>query len=285
MRGRTAPHARPAPSANLPLASTPSRRAVTGYRKLGRLLRIALVLAAHPANGEAQTPGERTVESRVTVALRVPAAAVQRWLPEGWQVRPPPSGPAAGSNLTLIFTDRLSVIHPDGSLMDGGIDRALILSVPAENPATGDAGSYVIRAYTANEASLPGAYRNYRPARLRRETRSEMNDVVPGMAWERWAIHTEDGGRVEFRIHFDRGVPARSTPEARVRGGPDPSFSRIYRLDQGTDLVLSVPEGIDRVHALDLVLDVPELAAIFDGSEEVLAVTVIPWYLRDVFLP
>ena len=50
-------------------------------------------------------------------------------------------------------------------------------------------------------------------------------------------------------------------------------------------MVRSIPAGIDRVQAYSLRVTVPELRPLFDGSEQLVSVSLIPWYLREVSQP
>jgi hypothetical protein len=65
----------------------------------------------------------------------------------------------------------------------------------------------------------------------------------------------------------------------------EPSFFRIYRMDTATGMVKSVPAGVDRVQKYQIRLAVPELNKLFDEAEQLVAVAVIPLYVRQVFLP
>jgi hypothetical protein len=47
----------------------------------------------------------------------------------------------------------------------------------------------------------------------------------------------------------------------------------------------STVTGIDRVQRYQFEAKLPEFARLFDGSEELVNITVIPWYVRQVFLP
>src|SRR6266550_2970721 len=93
------------------------------------------------------------------------------------------------------------------------------------------------------------------------------------------------GGTAELQFDYQGGLPSRSKGEAKVYSGAEPTFFRIYRWEQGADVVKSVPDGIDRVQNFKLSVAIPELAKIFDGSERVVSVTMLPWYLRQVSLP
>jgi hypothetical protein len=70
-----------------------------------------------------------------------------------------------------------------------------------------------------------------------------------------------------------------------VYSAVEPAFFRIYRVEQGADVVKSVPASIDRVQNFKLTVGIQELKKTFDGSEKVVSVTMIPWYLRQVSLP
>ena len=90
---------------------------------------------------------------------------------------------------------------------------------------------------------------------------------------------------MELRVQDQRGTPSRVKGEAKPRSGSDPTVWRIYRFEQGVDVVKSIPAGIDRVQSYHFRVAVPELAKLFDGSEKLISITVIPWYTRQAFLP
>jgi hypothetical protein len=79
--------------------------------------------------------------------------------------------------------------------------------------------------------------------------------------------------------------PAPSKPETKPRSATDPTIIRLYKFDQGVDVVRSVPAGIDRVQTYVLRVTVPELRPLFDGSEKVVSIALVPWYLRQVSQP
>ena len=47
----------------------------------------------------------------------------------------------------------------------------------------------------------------------------------------------------------------------------------------------STPVGIDRVRTYQFRVSVPELRPLFDGTERLVSIVVLPWYVRQVFLP
>src|SRR5262249_29153471 len=106
----------------------------------------------------------------------------------------------------------------------------------------------------------------------------------PGIGSEQWQMQT-DGGGIEVQIAYQRGVPARSKSDSKVYSAVEPTFFRLYRVDQGVDVVKSVPAGIDRVQSVRFRSTVPELARLFGGSEQLVAISVVPWSSREVRLP
>jgi hypothetical protein len=93
--------------------------------------------------------------------------------------------------------------------------------------------------------------------------------VEPAAGTELWDIPSE-GGTIELRLQYQRGVAMRQKQETRPRSAVDPTILRIYRVDRGLDLVRSVPAKIDRVQAYSLRVTVPDLRPLFDGSEKLM---------------
>ena len=89
---------------------------------------------------------------------------------------------------------------------------------------------------------------------------------------------------IELRIQYQQAPLSRAKSEQKNYSGAEPSFFRIYRVDQAADIVKSIPAGIDRVQNYQLRVAVPELKKLFDGTEQLVAVSVIPLYVRQIFL-
>jgi hypothetical protein len=86
-------------------------------------------------------------------------------------------------------------------------------------------------------------------------------------------------------LQYARGAPSRVKSEARVHGGRDPNFFQIFRVDSGSDVLRSVPAGIDRVQRYQLRVTMADLRKAFDGSEQLVSIMAIPWFVRSVALP
>lgn len=143
----------------------------------------------------------------------------------------------------------------------------------------------LVRIFTANPQNVPGPYKVAAPASVRLEQSIKATDMEPATVSERWEVQDRSGGTVTLVLEYQRALPARSKGEAKVYGGPDPAFFRIYRMDAGNDVLRSVPASVDRVKRLQLRVAIADLKRAFDGSEQIVSVTAVPWYVREVSLP
>jgi hypothetical protein len=226
------------------------------------------------------------VDYRITAALRVGQTELQGWLPAPWQVNPAAGGPLKDANLYVIFVDRLLGQDPQGKPAAGGTYRFVALAVPAKNPQTGEVAPFVIRIYAPHEdISLYNPYKNSVKATIRREHSLKGTDLEPGTGSELWELRDKAGGVLQLRMEYQRAVPRRAEQEMKPHSSVEPTFYRIYRIDQGSDLVKSSPAGIDRVKNYQLKVTVSELSKLFDGTEQVVGIIVSPWYVRKYFLP
>jgi hypothetical protein len=244
---------------------------------------IVAVPGFRPGAG-AETLVETNFDSRLNVQFRVAEAALKSSVPAPWQIAPAASGPGKDANLTVVFLQRLLVLSPEGKPTPGATHRTVALVVPAKNTQTDESAPVVLRVFTADPQGVPGPYKNSVKANVRRELTLKGDGNEPGVGSEQWQMQA-DSGTIEVQLAYQRGVPSRTKGESKVYSAVEPTFFRLYRVDQGVDVVKSVPAGIDRVQSFRFRSTVPEFARLFDGSEQVIAVSVIPWYFREVRLP
>lgn len=243
---------------------------------------VALVITG---GALAETPVGTNLESRTVVSVRVSQAEVQSWLPAPWQVNPVPSGPSKDANLNIVFINPWLTLDPDGKPTATPIDRRVALAIPAKHPQTGEATNFVARIYVSNPNGAPGAYKNSVPASVRMEQALKGTGLEPASGSELWEVRDAAGGAIELRLQYQRGIPARVKAEGKPRSTVDANFFRIYRFDQGLDVVKSVPTSVDRVQQYSLRVTMAELRKLFDGSEQLVSVALVPWYHRQVSLP
>lgn len=139
--------------------------------------------------------------------------------------------------------------------------------------------------YTSNPNGAPGPYKNSVPVTVQMEQTLKGSGLEPASGSEVWEVRDAGGGTIELRLQYQRGVTARVKAESKPRSAVDANFFRIYRVDQGLDVVRSVPTGVNRVQQYSLRVTIPELRKIVDGSEQLVSVSLLPWYVRQVSLP
>ena len=247
------------------------------------LLLVAALTAAAPAWGEKHV--QSTLDSRLALAFKANPAEVQRWLPAPWQIAPVASGASKDANLTLTFVDRLLDQDAEGKPMPIASYRVIALGIPARNPQTGESGPVLVRLYNTNPDAVPGFYKTAVRASVERETASSAANNDSGTASERWEVRVGKSATLLLQVRYERSPPVPVKTEARPRSGADPALWRIYRIEQSVDVVKSVPEGIDRLRNYRFRNNLAELDKLFDGREQLISVTSIPWYARQTFLP
>jgi hypothetical protein len=255
------------------------RVAVVGL--LSILLATALLLVpATPAQGE--TLVESTLFFRIYVAFTVNQKAAQEWLPAPWKAVSMPKGPLKGANLFVMFNDKLIAQDGNGKPYMGGTYCIAVLIAFGKNEQTGEVAPFVIRIYSPHGG--PGPYKNsVKTMVFRGATLQGAN--LGGKASEVWKVQDSAGGIMEFRMDYQRGVPERMKRKFKVRSSVEPDFFRIYQDDYATDLVKSIPAGIDRVRDYHFRVTMSELREMFDGSEQLVGISVNPCRVRQAFLP
>ena len=242
-------------------------------------LGLAAAVAAAPASAEDFVGSN--VDTRLTIAFDVDDAAAQHWLPEGWSLAPFPKGPLAGADLLVIFIDRHLNLDAEGKPAEHPLYRGVALVSPASRGE--ETRLYVTRVYITEEAVDP--YKNSVGAAISRRATLEGSGNEPPSRSEEWTVETADGGTMSLRLVHAGGTPGFAEREALPYSNIEPDFHRLYRYEQIADLVRSAPAGVDRVEDLSFSSSIEELAPMFDGSEEIVAIVSVPWYLRHTYLP
>jgi hypothetical protein len=251
--------------------------------QLFALLLLGNLCSTRP--GFAQSLVQQNVDARVVLAFRVNPAALQPWLPAPWQVDSTRAGASAGANLTVTFIDRLFNEPGEVNVTSVGTTRLVALVVPVKNGQTGETALFDIREFNADPQGLPGPYKTGIQATVRRQIALQGSGVSPGTATESWEVQESGGGRIAFHMDYQRAIPSRAHSEVKLYSAVDPGFFRIYRADVGTDIVRSVPTNVDRLRSFHFRVSIRELSPLFDGTEHLVSIAVLPWYVRQVYLP
>jgi hypothetical protein len=206
-----------------------------------------LWLLAGPALAQEKLVGTN-MDVRTILNFKVADAAIQKLLPPGWEANPATSGPSAGANLRVTFVDQMVIF--------AGL-----------SPAAG--GPY--------GASLKAT--NVVERKVRHEPGG--NSIVD----ESWEYKADDGSSTTLQIQYVRGVAAREKGELRVYSQSKPEFFRIYRFEQGVDVVRGAGTGPERLQKVTFKAAGEKLSPLFDGTEQLISMTSVPWYQREIYLP
>ena len=223
-----------------------------------------------------------TRDTKVHVRLRANPAALQRRLPQPWTITPTAAGPHAGANLAVIFSEVLLRQDAGGGQAPDAVDLSVAFLIPAAHVQTQEPASFIFRILTANPAGVPGRYRNSVRATAKR-LRRLAGDGLSTTVTDEMALRSVDGGHVELRLQYQPGVPVRMPWPTTLRSAADPSLVRTYRSDALVDVVWSEPAGIARARDVQFRVTDPSLRDLFDGTERLISIAAIPWFIREEF--
>jgi hypothetical protein len=247
---------------------------------------LCAILASRPVEAQTFTgmTGER---DRITLGFQVKPEAVQGLLPAPWLLAPLNGGPLKGANFLVAFVNRIREDDLEGKPLYSGANPFIVFVAPVKHPQTGQAVGVILDGFASNPAGVPGYYKVYRPATVRVEHAGKSHEVDAEAVTDVWEVRDATGpGGVELRLQslVNVGARTRDKGEAENISAKDPALWRIYKFDAATDVVKSVPQGIDRVKGYTFRLTVPEYSNLFDGSEQLIGITLLPWYVRQTFV-
>lgn len=225
-----------------------------------------------------------TVESRVIIGFNASGEALQARMPEGWTAITLPQGPLAGTNLLLVLMDRQLIRLPDGRPQSPSANAAVALMSYAVNPDVPGMRAFITRVYES--APLVNPYDNSVPAQI---TRDSGKTVLPAnivTRSESWSLVPEGGGMLSFRVTYTGGTLGwTENGESRPYSAVHPESFHIYRYNQLAEMAMNTNLGRTLPGEFAFTSDIPELADLFDGSEDLVAIVNIPVYIRDVYEP
>jgi hypothetical protein len=249
-------------------------------------LTTSLFLAFLPHIVSAETPGESSIESRLSLGFQAQESVVQTLLPEPWRVNPSTAGPSKGANLFVAFAQKLLSKTPDGKpFSSGGTERFVVITVPAKHPQTGETCMFVTRVYTTDSSRIPGPYKNAIKADVRRELTLKGENLTPGSGKDDWEMQDTRGGSMVIHIAYERSVLNRVKAEQKIHSSFEPNPYNIYRVDLCSELLKSAPAGIDKLQSYKFHSTIPELSKLLDDNAKLVSITSIPWFDLQVSLP
>lgn len=243
----------------------------------------SLMLSQTAVSGEKDKFYGSTLDLRTNLAFKVSDAAIQKMLPEGWQVDSPTTGPSKGYNLAVVLVDQILAQDPEGKPIDAVRGAALV--VPAKRQGMEKSVALIVGGMFSPASYVPGPYGNFTLAKADIDRRIHEDPAGLSTVEESWLFKTDNGDSVQFQTQYTRDVPTRTSVEAQVYSAAKPDFYRIYRVEQAADVVRSTATGKNRVQTVLFKASGGQLTPLFDGSEQLISITAIPWYSRQIFLP
>ena len=254
-------------------------------RKWLRAAAIMALCAGLPHTAGAQTFVEQSAEVRMQLDLAVPAQALQKLLPAGWEPAVAEAGPAKDCNVRMIFVDRVDINAQDGA--PRGTSKFVYLASPIKKTGGEIAGQMVIDGIAGDAKDAPGVFGVYQPASDFRVDRS--SHAVPGgpiLNEETWSFTAADGEHMELHLTYERGVARKVSSETKFYSATNPDTYQIWKIDQGLDIMRNATVQVpDRVKSLDLKVSGGKVGTLFDGTQRVVSVDALHWYNRVVSSP
>jgi hypothetical protein len=218
----------------------------------------------------------------IFVYLKVNEDAAQDLLSEGWTTAPWPKGAWKGANLMLIFNEAHAEFDAARKpVRDGGYLSNLVITWGRSQEVK---WRIFIPYRFATDKLGPRSGVAPTMAAIRREMSRVSDGTQHPSGTERWTVEAQ-GGLLSFEMNFDARKPRFSKPSGRTANPDDPDGpSQIFRIEQLSYMIYG-QNGIDTVDRVKLTNSIPELMPLLDGTEEILAIRILPVKMVDRFDP
>ncbi len=252
-----------------------------------RMLLAGCAMAGLLGQAAAQTPVEHSSEVRMQLDFVVPAPALAKFLPAGWEPNIAAAGAAKDCNVRMIFIDRVDITKPDGKPATPGSNQLVYLAVPIKQSTGNTRGQMLIYGLTADPKDAPGPHGVYVHANTHRMERStSVADGKPTLTEEHWQFAAASGEHMEVRLKYERAAARKISNEVKFFSSVNPSFYQIFKIDQGLDIMRNATVPVrDRVAEFSYKAGGGKLAPLFDGTERVVSIDALHWYNRGVYQP
>jgi hypothetical protein len=252
---------------------------MTGRTIMRAFLLSLLWLVAGPALAQEKLVGTN-MDVRTILEFKVADAAIQKLLPPGFEANPATSGPSAGANLRVTFVDQMAAHDAAGKPTPPV--RNLIFGIPVRKPGSESSGLMIFAGLSPAAGGPYGASLKATSV-VERKVRHEAGGN--SMIDESWEFKGDDGSSTTLQTQYLRGVATRGKGELRVYSQLKPEFFRIYRFEQGVDVVRGAGTGPERLQKVTFKAAGEKLSPLFDGTEQLISMTSVPWYQREIYLP
>ena len=242
------------------------------------LLLTLLPLIASPALAQEKFVGTN-MDTRTILNFRVSDAALQKLVPAGWEVNPATTGPSAGANARVTFVDQIQTGNAERKSVPPV--RNLIFGIPVKKTGSTTSGLMIFAGLSPVAGGPYGASIEATNAVERKISHSAAGQTVKEESWE---YKSNTGYTVTMQAQYVRNTATREKSELLVFAQPKPDFYRIYRYEQGTDVVRGA--GVtDRLQKFSFKATGEKLSPLFDGTEQLISFNSVPFYAREIYLP
>jgi len=226
---------------------------------------------------------EFDVESRLQLTFAVPTSSIDPLLPSGWTSTETAAGPARGATMTLTFRARLltSMIGDNLQETPGERDIGALITAGMRDRSTGEHATCVLHSFSANAKSLPGPYKNSVLAEVARQQAHLPGVEGNARCRDDWQISMLGAAVLGVDLVYASARILTVHSEMKVYGGPDPSFFRRYHVEKGVELILSRPDGVDRISSLGVLNEMSGVAGLMQ-RDKCVSIISEPWYRRFV---
>ncbi len=214
----------------------------------------------------------------IFVYLRMNKDAAQDLLSEGWTSAPWSKGAWKGANLMLILNETYAEFDTARkSVRDAGCLSKLVIT-------WGRSEEVKWRIFVPSQFATDNINLRFGAAptiaAIRREMSRESDGTQYPTVTECWMVEA-DGGLLSFEMTFDARKPRFSKPTGRTANPDDPDAPmRIFRIEQLSYMIYG-QNGIDTVESVKLTNSIPELMPLLDGTEDILAIRILPVKMTD----
>jgi hypothetical protein len=247
-------------------------------RLLLSTLSVLLTLYAPLSASAQETYAGSNQDVRTVLYFKVSPAALSKFLPEGWELTPATTGPTAEANLVVEFVDQLWAMDPKGAV--AAPYRYVLFGMPVKQNGSNSTDLMLFDGLSRGGAG---------PYEIAETAIDDVRQTVhygsaASSVDESWEFRGE-GESVSFHAQFERGKLTREKSESHVYSQVKPQFSRIYRYLEGVDLVRGPGAAGDRLKNFIFKAEGGKLSGIFDGHEQLISFTSLPWYSRNIYVP
>ena len=230
--------------------------------------------------------------ARTLIALKGNADALQRRLPDGWELAPYAGDDLRGrslrdANMLVPFHEVFAVRGHSASPPDVQQVSYVVFISQARHRSTGALGHFHWLSYTEDPVGVPGKYRDAKLARISRSQTFTKEHRGETRVRETFSAVAESG-EIHLSLAYRQGgmvmwVTAEK-PNLPLYAAADSRIERWYQEDQVVDIARSDPMNVNAVTEIDVKTS-GELADVLDGTERVVAVVIQRPYVRHVYVP